>query len=48
MPVFTDDNKSDEAEQEEKGSNAFRYLMVMGAIVMQGFLSHTSQIQQFR
>ena len=48
MPVFTDDNKSDEAEQKAKGSNAFRYLMVMGAIVMQGFLSHTSQIKQVR
>nr|WP_297496387.1 tyrosine-type recombinase/integrase [Ferrovum sp.] len=32
MPVFTND-KSDEIEQEAKGSNAFRYLMVMGAIV---------------
>lgn len=33
MPVFVDDNKSRNSQPEAKGSNAFRYLMIMGAIV---------------
>ncbi len=37
MPIFTDPTKTNEDEQEAKGSNAFHYLMVMGVAVLAGW-----------